>query len=131
MRETRKSSQIPPERVALIERIVRASRSRGGAPTAALLRAYFRGVGEEDLASREAPVFARLAKMHHDLAKRRRRGETLVHAFSPAPAEQLGERSSFVLVVTDDRPFLVDSLSLAFSAVGISVQMLVHPVLEV
>ena len=125
------SSRIPRERVALIERIVRAARGLKGAVDAALLRSYFRGVGEEDLANREPQSLARLAQLHQQFAAGRRRGETRVRVFSPDAALQLGERSSYVLVVTDDRPFLVDSLSLAFSNAGIGVQLLIHPVLEV
>ncbi|MBV1694269.1 MAG: NAD-glutamate dehydrogenase [Hyphomicrobiales bacterium] len=124
------SSRIPRERVALIERIVRAARGLKGAVDAALLRSYFRGVGEEDLASRKPQSLARLAQLHQQFAAGRRRGETRVRVFSPDAALQIGERSSYVLVVTDDRPFLVDSLSLAFSNAGIGVQLLIHPVLE-
>ena len=107
--------RIPRQRVMLIERIVRAARGLKGAPAAALLRDYFRGVGEEDLASRTPISLAHLARAHLELARRRRRGTTLVHAFSPEVGSDLGERHSYVLVVSDDRPFLVDSLSLVFS----------------
>jgi len=121
--------RIPRQRVVLIERIVRAARSLKRAPSPAVLREYFRGVGEEDLASRTPTALAHLASLHLELARRRRRGATVVHAFSPEVGSPLGERHSYVLVVTDDRPFLVDSLSLAFSNAGIGVQMLIHPVL--
>ena len=121
--------RIPRQRVVLIERIVRAARTFKGAPPPAVLREYFRGVGEEDLASRTPGALLHLARLHLELAKRRRRGVTLVRAFSPEAGSPLGERHSYVLVVTDDRPFLVDSLSLAFSTAGIGVQMLIHPVL--
>ena len=133
------SSGIPRRRVRLIEGIVRAARSlrdtqpsadAHGSADAQWLRGYFRGVGEEDLESHDPRVLARLARLHHAFARRRRKGETLVRVFSPTAAEQLGERSSYALVVTDDRPFLVDSLNLAFGSAGIGVQLLIHPVLD-
>ncbi|MBM4199256.1 MAG: NAD-glutamate dehydrogenase, partial [Gammaproteobacteria bacterium] len=127
---TAQTTRIPRRRITLIDGIVRAARALRGAPPAALLRDYFRGVGEEDLAAHSPRALALLASKHYELAQRRRAGETLVQAFSPEAGDPTGDRYSFVLVVTDDRPFLVDSLSLAFSSASIGVQMLIHPVLD-
>jgi len=123
-------SRIPRRRIALINQIARAARDLRGAPPAALLRDYFLGVGEEDLANREPRTFALLAKSHYELARRRRPSETLVHVFSPAADDPIGDRHSYALIVTDDRPFLVDSIGLAFATAGVGVQMLIHPVLQ-
>ncbi|MFM7395950.1 MAG: NAD-glutamate dehydrogenase [Gammaproteobacteria bacterium] len=123
-------SRIPRRRIALINQITRAARSLRGAPPAALLRDYFLGVGEEDLANHDPRMLALLAKSHYELAHRRRLGETLVHVFSPAADDPIGDRHSYALIVTDDRPFLVDSISLAFATAGVGVQMLIHPVLQ-
>lgn len=124
-------SHIPARRLELIEEIVRAARRLRGAPPSILLRAYFRGVGEEDLAAHRPAALARMAALHLNLAAQRRAGETRVAVINPAVSDGLGEGHSYVLVVTDDRPFLVESLSLAFNKNIIGVQMLVHPVLAV
>jgi glutamate dehydrogenase len=123
-------SRIPRRRTALIDQIVRAARGRHGSPPTSLLRDYFRGVGEEDLAARDPRTLALLAQAHQDLARRRKPGETLVRVFSPDADDPIGDRHSYALIVTDDRPFLVDSIGLAFSAAGVGVQMLIHPVLQ-
>ena len=123
-------SRIPRRRTALIDQIVRAARGRRGSPPPSLLRDYFRGVGEEDLAARDPRTLALLAQTHQDLARRRKPGETLVRVFSPDADDPIGDRHSYALIVTDDRPFLVDSIGLAFSATGVGVQMLIHPVLQ-
>lgn len=123
-------NRIPRQRIALIEKITRAARSLRGTPPAALLRDYFRGVGEEDLAARDPRTLAMLATAHHELARRRRPGETLVKVFSPEADDPIGDRHSYALIVTDDRPFLVDSIGLAFGSAGVGVQMLIHPVLQ-
>ena len=123
-------SRIPRRRTALIDQIVRAARGRHGSPPTSLLRDYFRGVGEEDLAARDPRTLALLAQAHQDLARRRKPGETLVRVFSPDADDPIGDRHSYALIVTDDRPFLVDSIGLAFSAMGVGVQMLIHPVLQ-
>ena len=38
---------------------------------------------------------------------------------------------TLVLAVTDDMPFLVDSLGMAFGRAGLAVHLIVHPVLQV
>jgi len=123
-------SRLPRRRITLINQIARAARSLRGAPPAALLRDYFRGVGEEELASRHPRTLAFLAQRHYELARRRRPGETLVRVFSPASDDPIGDRFNYTLVVTDDRPFLVDSISLAFATASVGVHMLIHPVLQ-
>ena len=122
---------IPRQRRLLIDGIVRAARGLKGTPSAPLLRQYFAGVGEEDLAARSPRELASLAAAHASLAARRRPGETLVRVMPPLAEGEPGARpTSIALVVTDDRPFLVDSIGLAFARAGVAVHMLIHPVLQ-
>ena len=124
-------STIPQRRLELIADLVRVARRLRGAPPATLLRDYFRGVGEEDLAAQDPQMLVRMAERHLALAQRRRAGETRVLVINPTAADGLGERHSYVFVVTEDQPFLVESLSLVFNKNAIGVQLLVHPILSV
>ncbi len=128
---------IPPARLALIDRIARIRLPRGPQAAAArmsaqFLRTYYRGVGEEDLAARTPAALAHAARCHLELGRRRFAGESLVRVFNP-DLERDGFESphTVVQIVTDDRPFLIDSLGLAFSRAGLAVHVIVHPVLEV
>ncbi len=96
------------------------------------LRAYFRGVGEEDLAERTPATLAGEARSHLELGWRRAPGQSLVRIFNP-DRERDGFESPHTLVqiVTDDRPFLVDSVGIAFARAGLAMHLIVHPVLEV
>ena len=125
------SKSIPRRRLALIDRIVAAARAQRGAPVAALLRGYFIGVGEEDLAARPPQEAVGLAARHAALAAQRRPGETLIEVLPPQAADVGRRPVSRVLIVTDDRPFLVDSVGLAFARAGIGVHTLIHPVMQV
>jgi glutamate dehydrogenase len=125
---------VPRRRLALIGAISAAAR---GAPAPAGIAAqdwfgaYFRGVDEEDLASREATTLARAALAHLAFGLRRRPGEARVRVFNPQRARDgFDSPATFIAVVTDDMPFLVDSLGIALTARGVAVRMLVHPVLE-
>ncbi|HUA88315.1 MAG TPA: NAD-glutamate dehydrogenase, partial [Steroidobacteraceae bacterium] len=124
---------IPPARVALIERIAR--NAAGGTRRALaqrFLRSYFHGVGEEDLAARDPKALARAALAQLQLAGQRPPGRSLVQVFNPDPKRDgFASPHTLVFTVTDDMPFLVDSLGMAFARSDLAVHMIVHPVLQV
>ncbi|HTX04398.1 MAG TPA: NAD-glutamate dehydrogenase [Steroidobacteraceae bacterium] len=96
------------------------------------LRAYFRGVGEEDLAERTPATLASAAQSHLELGWRRAPGQTLVRILNPDRARDGFESPhTLVQIVTDDRPFLVDSVGIAFGRAGLAMHLIIHPVLEV
>ncbi|MGB8328331.1 MAG: NAD-glutamate dehydrogenase, partial [Steroidobacteraceae bacterium] len=96
----------------------------------AFIESYYRGVGEEDLGARSAHDLAGAALDHLALGTTRRRGRPLIRAFNPDPARQgYASNRTLVVIVTDDMPFLVDSLGMVFSAANIAVHLIVHPVL--
>ncbi len=130
---------IPAARVALIERIAHAiapdKRGREGRELLALqqgfVRAYFRGVGEEDLAERAPALLAHAALNHFEFGSRRAPGQSLVRVFNPDPERDgFDSAHTVVMTVTDDMPFLVDSLGIVFSRAELAVHLIVHPVLE-
>jgi glutamate dehydrogenase len=132
---------IPATRVALIDRIVKAvstANKRGGeSRTLAdvqqrFVKAYFRGVGEEDLAERTPDLLARMALDHFEFGVKRTPGQSLVRVFNPDPERDgFDSPHTLVVTVTDDMPFLVDSLSIVFKRAELAVHLIVHPVLEV
>ncbi|HET9694109.1 MAG TPA: NAD-glutamate dehydrogenase [Steroidobacteraceae bacterium] len=125
---------IPAARQHLIDAIAKHARkaTAGRAPLrlADFVQAYYRGVGEEDLRLRDAATFAAAAATHLEFGRVRRRGEPLVRVFNPEP-EQDGWSSpgTVVEIVTDDMPFLVDSLAMVLDDAGLPIQIMVHPVL--
>src|SRR5579884_1578196 len=128
---------IPAARVALIERIANAvPKTRDGRRALELqqrfVRAYFRGVGEEDLAERTPTLLARAALDHLQFGAKRAPGQSLVRVFNPDPERDgFDSPHTLVMTVTDDMPFLVDSLGIVFSRAELAVHFIVHPVLEI
>jgi glutamate dehydrogenase len=125
---------IPAARVALIERITRNAAAAGGrrAFIQRFLRGYFHGVAEEDLAARNPRALARAALAHLKFASQRPGGRPLVRVFNPQPgADGFDSPHTLVLTVTDDMPFLVDSLGMALARADLAVHLIVHPVLQV
>ena len=132
--DSRLLRSIPAARVALIERIARAARGRGGRNDLRqrFLRSYFHGVAEEDLAEHAPGLLAQAALAHLTFGTRRQPGRSLVRVFNPAAAADGFESPhTLVLTVTDDMPFLVDSLGMALSRAELAVHLIVHPVLQV
>jgi glutamate dehydrogenase len=132
---------IPAARVALIERIAHTvsadgKRGREGRSLMELQRrflsAYFRGVGEEDLGERAPALLARAGLNHFEFGAKRAPGQSLVRVFNPDPQRDGFESPhTLVMTVTDDMPFLVDSLGIVFSRAELAVHLIVHPVLEI
>ena len=123
---------IPAARVALIDRIARAGGGTRDDLRQRFLRGYFHGVAEEDLAERAPQQLAKAALAHLDFGTRRPPGRTLVRVFNPTEGEDgFHSAHTLVLTVTDDMPFLVDSLGMAFARAELAVHLIVHPVLQV
>jgi len=95
---------------------------------AAYLRAYYRHVADDELASpaRMAAVAAR----HAELAIRRPQGRATVGVRAGGDAT-LDPGSDVIDVVTDDMPFLVDSIIMELARHGLSARLIVHPQLRV
>ena len=137
--ENRLLRSIPAARLALIERIARAVAGADSKRSRTLVelqqgfvKAYFRGVGEEDLAERSPGVLAQAALGHFEFGSKRTEGQSLVRVFNPDPERDgFDSPHTLVLTVTDDMPFLVDSLGIVFSRAELAVHLIVHPVLEV
>ena len=96
------------------------------------VRQYYRWVPAEDLAGRELLDLYGAALSHWNLARRRTPGQPLVHVYNPT-FEQHGWQSTHtaVEVVSDDMPFLVDSLGMAIHRRDYAIHLFVHPVMRV
>jgi len=96
------------------------------------LRQYFAHVPYEDLQGRVEKTMARVALDHLEFGVRRKSGEPLVRIFNPTLADHGYESAfSFIEMVNDDMPFLVDSVLAAINRQGMTVHITVHPVIRV
>ena len=128
--------RIPVERQQIINEIAARARRLAGSRTPldaeAFARVYFHGVAEEDMRPRATDDLVGAALAHLAIAGTRRPGEAIVKVFNPvAQRDGFACAHTVVAVVTDDMPFLVDSLSIVFLQAGLKVHFLAHPVLTV
>ena len=113
-----------------------ASKGTGGPPhdaVSALLKAYYRHVAPEDVVDRnDVDVYGALAS-HYKLGGNRPQGTAQVRVFTPSLSEHGWSAGghSVVEVVTDDMPFLVDSLTMELSRQLRDVHVVIHPHFDV
>jgi glutamate dehydrogenase len=98
----------------------------------AFLRQYFAWVAPDDLLERSVIDLCGAALAHYELARHRVPGEAIVRVYTPS-FEQDGWQSphTAVAVVTDDMPFLVDSVTMELNRRGMRVHLSLHPVITV
>jgi glutamate dehydrogenase len=86
-------------------------------------------VPRHDLAARSAADWAAIALGALEFARERRAGSVKIRVFNPAAAEHgYDSPHSVVEIVTDDMPFLVDSVSMALAQEGLALHAVIHPV---
>ncbi|MCX7056104.1 MAG: NAD-glutamate dehydrogenase [Proteobacteria bacterium] len=127
--------KVPASRLRLIEGIVRVARGRAKASdrvlTEMFVRRYFHGVAEEDMVARGPEQLAAAALAHLAGARTRKAGRPWVRVFNPDPAiDGFRSKHTLVMLVSDDMPFLVDSMSMAANQAGLAVHLIVHPVID-
>ena len=99
----------------------------------AFLKAYYRHVAPEDVVDRnDVDMYGALAS-HWKLATNRPQGTAKVRVSTPGQNEQgwSAVGHSVVEVVTDDMPFLVDSLTMELSRQVRDVHVVIHPNFDV
>src|SRR3954447_7539540 len=128
----REKNDLLKQAIALAER----SSGTGGPPkgeVGSLLRAYYRHVATDDLVDRSAEELYGALASHYRAAQVRPQGTASVHVFTPTLAEHGWSAGghSVVEVVTDDMPFLVDSVVMELTRQQRDVHLVIHPQFDV
>ncbi len=102
------------------------------ASMARYLAAYYRHVAPAEMLERDPAELYVAAYLHWRLGERRVEGEVRMRVYNPTH-EHDGWESPHTLVeiVTDDMPFLVDSVAAEFERLDIGLHLVVHPQLVV
>ncbi|HEY2079884.1 MAG TPA: NAD-glutamate dehydrogenase [Streptosporangiaceae bacterium] len=94
------------------------------------LRAYYRHVEVDDLGAAGPDRVAAVALTQAQLAVSRPQGRALVDV-RPGGGAALDATSYVIDIVTDDMPFLVDSITMELANHGLSARLVIHPQLRV
>src|SRR5436190_3589763 len=98
----------------------------------AFARQYYRWVAPEDLAERTPLDLYGAALSHFNHVRHRLPGEAKVRVYNPQfEADGWESTHTAVEIVTDDMPFLIDSVSMELTRRGFGMHMIIHPVINV
>ncbi len=98
----------------------------------AFTRQYYHWVPPEDLADRSPDDLYGAALSHWRLARDRAPGEAKIRVYNPDPdRDGWSSPHTVVEVVSDDMPFLVDSVTMALGRESYGIDLVIHPVLHV
>ncbi len=118
----------------LLTRLCSYAESKGakapdGVDMAAVLKAFYRHVAPEDLLERDSGDLYGAVMAELRLAAERPQGKAAVRVFTPSVSTNGWSAGghTVVEVVTDDMPFLVDSVSMALAEDQHDIHMVVHP----
>jgi glutamate dehydrogenase len=117
-----------PSRERLVAEAMHLAAGDDGMPE--LMERYWRLVPDEELFGRTGQDLYAATVAHRELAAQRMPGEVRISV--DTPEEKAGTPVHTVIkIVTDDMPFLVDSVTAALTSRGLDVHLLVHPQLVV
>jgi len=93
---------------------------------------YYQNTPESDLSIATPEDFGGAAISHWQLLQRRTPRQVLVRVFNPR-VEQHGWQSAHTVIelVTEDMPYLVNSVSMVITQSGFNIHLTVHPILQV
>ncbi|HLY51112.1 MAG TPA: NAD-glutamate dehydrogenase [Solirubrobacteraceae bacterium] len=101
-------------------------------PAEAFVRQYYHWVPEEDLGDRTQADLYGAAIAHWKLGLKRTPGEVKVRVYNPE-----GDRDGWssphtaLEIVSDDMPFIVDSVTMELARQGYTIDLVIHPVMRV
>ncbi|GLW93783.1 NAD-glutamate dehydrogenase [Actinokineospora globicatena] len=97
-----------------------------------LIRLYFRYIPPEEVIGDDPVDLVGAVRSHLQLGEARIKGRPAVRMLNPAAAtDGWSARGSVVQIVTDDMPYLVESVSAELVRRGVQVQRVVHPIVVV
>ncbi|MGH9023474.1 MAG: hypothetical protein ACRDV9_10310, partial [Acidimicrobiia bacterium] len=123
-------------KAAVVERAAAHARAKLSPPEAVtgeeFLRRYWQRVVAEDVAGRDPIDVYGAALAHLHLAAQRQPGNPRLRVYTPSFDDHGWASShSVVELVTDDMPFLVDSVTMELLRCGVGIHLVVHPVVDV
>ncbi|MGH9753132.1 MAG: NAD-glutamate dehydrogenase, partial [Blastocatellia bacterium] len=91
---------------------------------------YFQQVAPEDLMERRVDDLYGAALSHWNFARKREPGKPKLRVFNPTVEEHGWQSTHTVIeIVNDDMPFLVDSVTMEVNRHGLTLHLIIHPIM--
>ena len=130
-------AQTPAEqKTALLDKVVDALQARLPAQKASSVaefcRTYFAHVAPDDVLDMDVENVYGIVLSHWNFAHTRPANTAIVRAYNPSFDEHGWQSTHTVVeIVTDDMPFLVDSVIMELNRQGLRVHLIIHPIFQI
>jgi len=132
MSTSRKEIEITADTGVIFSRLCEHLSSNRQHEAQVFVEQFFRRVGDEELTARSINDWVGLARGILDFLRLRQPNSPKIQVYNPALQEHGWECAHTVIqIVTDDMPFLVDSVGMAIATTGALVHTVIHPVLNI
>ena len=96
------------------------------------IKTYYAFIGEEDLSAYSAKHLANSAVEHYQSALDREVGEHAIRVFNPTEKKNgWSSNNTIIEIVTDNKPFLIDSVTMLLNRLNKYILLTIHPILSV
>ena len=128
--------ELERRQAKLVKKIAALARSRRAVGTngsiGRFVGLYYEHVPPRDMVEQVPENLLGAALSHWTLAGRRKPGEAKVRVYNPSPGtDGWTAEHTVVEIVTDDMPFLVDSVTAALHREDVRVHLVIHPMVRV
>jgi len=129
-------TDVDTRKTKLVNNIVRHALTKvkgaKGKRLQGFIRHYLDNVPAEDLSGMTAADISNMVREHLDFGAKRGRGKSSVRVYTPSKAANGYDSDHTVIeVINDDMPFLVDSVTAAVNERGLTVHLIIHPIVKV
>lgn len=107
---------------------LKANLKKDGAALQSFAAAYFNDAPPTDVASERVAVLVDIVRTAFAAGATRKAGAAAISITNP-PADSVSGDITRIIIVNDDMPFLVDTVTTALTELGIEIQRIFHPVL--
>ncbi len=127
------AAAAPIECIAQVVEMIHARLGADAAPEAAeFAQQYYRQVAPEDLVERPVADLYGAALSHWHFARSFAGGRPKLRAYNPRVEEHGWQSTHTVIeIVNDDMPFLVDSITMEVNRQGLTMHLIIHPVMRI
>ncbi len=110
----------------------KSDKGKKGKQLRAFIAEYYAHVPSEDLEHLNGPALVAIARAHLETGKTRKGRTANIRVYNPDPKKDgWATNHSVVEIVTDDMPFLVDSVSAELTRRELPIHLVIHPICKV
>ncbi len=128
--------RIDTRRKQLIDQVAQKARSafkgRSGKLAETFVRTFYANVPPTDIAQQSVDNLYGAAASFWQFSQKRKPGRPKIRIFNPSEKEHGWQTSHTVIeIINDDMPFLVDSVTAELNYQGLTVHLIIHPIVNI